>query len=755
MNKKLISKILILTITLSSFSVLFYPKKSQAQFVVNDPLNFVQNTLQQITGATDLSLKWKDVVQAVLEKAAKVAAQQALKKITKSTVNWINSGYDGAPLYVQNPKSFFGDIADQDMKVLIDKTKGDFYTGRDVAVRIVTNGQKDKPTLENTLRKKYPSFAGDGTNPNELSQNFENDFSVGGLDGWLALTQNDANNTIGATFKTESKISRKINEDVAEAKDKLNQAGGFLGVRKCDDPEGYTKKDDLTAPDSSDPGFYDNDLNFDNVAYQKAMDEYNKQTNCENWVDTTPGSVVGSQITTALTSKTRQTELSQALGGSISQVFDALIGSLLDKGLSALSGGNSSGKTAQGSIASLDGTTIGDPSQSSGSNWYDSPDTSIDIDSILLPYKDENDKTSTVDNSKTVSFITKKRADLYKQQVDTIQSLPTLLKDLDSCIPGPDKGWEQRLDDEVRKANTKKETRLAEEGADWLNGYISNVQTGVSYAKMLINERQLSLANPSTWGITRIEDMIDSIARTSQNGSDIKIAYGFYLRDRSTYNTLQSLSLRLSSNPTDEERKDIIKKYLAIRGQVPTESSIDEVVNETDSVIATRKNISDLLLTCNANVANLKGQYKDIYWNYGSAGVNGQSCSNRSYAYGDKVVGGLFNPIADITNTVKTLIPNDPINTAPVNHFIWRSGAASVTGTPLSSIKISDTSSPASCKVDYFCAEPLAWNGAQTEGTALLGDDADGNYYKITKTKINCDNVYTSNISEYETNKNY
>jgi len=41
--------------------------------------------------------------------------------MTKSVTNWINSGFHGAPLFLENPGSFFQDIGKYEIKNLVDE----------------------------------------------------------------------------------------------------------------------------------------------------------------------------------------------------------------------------------------------------------------------------------------------------------------------------------------------------------------------------------------------------------------------------------------------------------------------------------------------------------------------------------------------------------------------------------------------------------------------------------------------------------
>ncbi len=67
----------------------------------------VKNTLEQTIQTTLASKEW---LQTAMQQVAKGLAMQVLKKFTQETVNWINQGNDGKPLYVTNTGDFFDSI---------------------------------------------------------------------------------------------------------------------------------------------------------------------------------------------------------------------------------------------------------------------------------------------------------------------------------------------------------------------------------------------------------------------------------------------------------------------------------------------------------------------------------------------------------------------------------------------------------------------------------------------------------------------
>lgn len=89
------------------------------------------NTAQQSMGtATGV----KEYVIEILEQVGATIAGQLLNKLTESTVNWINSGFEENPQFVENPTSFFKNIADVEVKAVVDQIGYDSKTFRSVRV---------------------------------------------------------------------------------------------------------------------------------------------------------------------------------------------------------------------------------------------------------------------------------------------------------------------------------------------------------------------------------------------------------------------------------------------------------------------------------------------------------------------------------------------------------------------------------------------------------------------------------------------
>src|SRR6185295_14837564 len=121
--QKFISSILVFAVFAPSLILFAKPQQAEAQntdpvtapaSVFSDILEFLGNTFADIgaeSQITDTGVSLKNLATTILQEVLRAVARKALQEITKSTVNWINNGFHGSPLFVETPGSFFQDIA--------------------------------------------------------------------------------------------------------------------------------------------------------------------------------------------------------------------------------------------------------------------------------------------------------------------------------------------------------------------------------------------------------------------------------------------------------------------------------------------------------------------------------------------------------------------------------------------------------------------------------------------------------------------
>lgn len=393
-NKKITKFILaLLIISMIVPATLFStPQKVNAQVggVIHDPGNFIPNWMQQVWGgltstATQMSAYFEQhkFARWIMENILKRIAKAILAKMTQAVINWINSDFHGSPLFIQNPESFFKDIAKSEIRNIVDMIGYDtfrFPFGQQVALNVINSYKRQlDENAQYTLSKVI--------NDPDLLVRYRNDFNYGGWNGFLINTQYPQNNYIGFESTIMSDLARRLQGTFQSPGEKvqslLQQGMGFLSPQTCPTNSAYNNGvNEFSKPSFKYNAPYpqpsaENMMNGEpDPAYDAAVKTYNnnKDVAFEEWSlantcpgglqVTTPGSVAANHISTALNMPFLTTALDGALGNSIAAIFDALINHFLDKGLSALA--DTISPSPSNDNWSYNGNTLGGGSTSYG-----------------------------------------------------------------------------------------------------------------------------------------------------------------------------------------------------------------------------------------------------------------------------------------------------------------------------------------------------------------------------------------------------
>ncbi len=252
---KLISSFLIIAILMPSFLFL-KPEKSHAQAVVSDPgatkaavVGAVAGKVNAKVNATSLGFKIKETSIAILKQMVITVNKRLMAEMTKSTINWINAGFHGAPLFLENPTSFFRDVGKYEIKNFITMTGYDsnrFPFGKGFALNIIGSyKQKFEDNAQYTLSKVI--------NDPALLQRYRTDFNVGGWNGFLTNTMYPQNNYIGYQMLATERLARKLEGVVETSANKvkkvLDQGMGFLSPQTCPSNPNYNNgKNEFQKP---------------------------------------------------------------------------------------------------------------------------------------------------------------------------------------------------------------------------------------------------------------------------------------------------------------------------------------------------------------------------------------------------------------------------------------------------------------------------------------------------------------------------
>ena len=271
-----------------------------------------------ITGNISGQTQGSTVTRCIVEPIVTMIARTILDKFTAETVRWINSGFQGDPLYVTNLDGFLADTADEVI--------GRFIYSLGPIGEILCSPFDLQLRLALSLQYRSPDFYRQiGCRLSDIEQNVQRAFTKAGgsfgQDGWsnwLKLTAVPQNNPYGgyltAVETLDLEIAGRHNIELTQA----SWGKGFLSSKKC----------------------------------AVNMDDYDEETGevysyCAKWVTETPGTLIEDQLSTTLGVQVQKVGLAK----DIDAIIDALIGQLINQilgpgGLLASTQSREGGKSA-------------------------------------------------------------------------------------------------------------------------------------------------------------------------------------------------------------------------------------------------------------------------------------------------------------------------------------------------------------------------------------------------------------------------
>ena len=167
-----------------------------------------------------------------LDLIAITLAKAALESILNSTIEWVNSGFEGNPSFVTDPEQFFTNIADG--------IAGEFIEGSDLDFLC----SPFQTQVRLSLQRSYTSGQRIGESDYQFQctlsdvvdniDAFYNDFSQGGWDGWFTMTQNSANSPYESYINAQIELDSRIEEALGLQKEQLSWSSGFLSWAPCE-----------------------------------------------------------------------------------------------------------------------------------------------------------------------------------------------------------------------------------------------------------------------------------------------------------------------------------------------------------------------------------------------------------------------------------------------------------------------------------------------------------------------------------------
>src|SRR3989338_8187308 len=237
-NQKLISFLIIIAILMPAI-LFFSPTKAEAfpgatwltDIFTGGTLGTTGASAANETVQTAFSIK--NFAKDILKQIIMTVQKRLLAEMTKSTINWINTGFHGSPLFVENPKSFFTDIVKSEVKTIVDQIGYDVLHqpfGKQMALNIINS-------YKSTLQSNSEYTLSRVINDPRLLQNYRTDFNVGGWNGFFINNLYPQNNYLGYNMIIRESLGRKvdnpINNEIKKVQDTLQKGMGFLSPQTC------------------------------------------------------------------------------------------------------------------------------------------------------------------------------------------------------------------------------------------------------------------------------------------------------------------------------------------------------------------------------------------------------------------------------------------------------------------------------------------------------------------------------------------
>lgn len=207
------------------------PGVAQAQYSVNvvggpgSQAARVSAAADQLVAELQQSLVTKEFHY---DRIAFLIAKTALQQVVQTTVDWINSGFQGSPAYVTD--------LEQHMLETADAVAGEFIYGTEIGFLCSPFQLNVQIALESYINQRdfrYAQCTLSGIVGN-VDSFLSGNFAAGGWPGLLSMALNPANTQHGATIMAKIELQNRILAAQGQQSIELDWGNGFLSWRNCE-----------------------------------------------------------------------------------------------------------------------------------------------------------------------------------------------------------------------------------------------------------------------------------------------------------------------------------------------------------------------------------------------------------------------------------------------------------------------------------------------------------------------------------------
>ena len=187
--------------------------------------------------------------------------------IADSTIQWINTGFEGNPAFLNNPNQFFEDLANQEKVAFLQglaygvnsSVCGVFKNS--VVSAILSRYGKNQQNMYGQQGYQNGGYnSGYGQNgaisacpfdqtPGKLNAFMTGGFNQGGgWDTWFQVSQNPMSNPYDTYFLANDRMNQQVEAVQLSQNRELTWNNGYLSFRKCENGEKDKSKCSITTP---------------------------------------------------------------------------------------------------------------------------------------------------------------------------------------------------------------------------------------------------------------------------------------------------------------------------------------------------------------------------------------------------------------------------------------------------------------------------------------------------------------------------
>jgi hypothetical protein len=229
--------ILICLLSTINVSPFVETKKANATIPTIDWANIAQTTMTAIsTGLSRIYAHMISLKEYVLDNAAYYLARILIRQLTQSIVDWINSGFNGNPSFLEDPKDFLRAGADRTIGELIYDTDLRFLCKPfEINVRLALGLQYSPFQDKVRCRLSDVLVNSEGAVTETYNKFMNGDFiGGGGWDTWLQVTTVPQNNQLGAMLIAQAELDARLDGEEKQKSEELSWGGGLLSQKQCE-----------------------------------------------------------------------------------------------------------------------------------------------------------------------------------------------------------------------------------------------------------------------------------------------------------------------------------------------------------------------------------------------------------------------------------------------------------------------------------------------------------------------------------------